>query len=261
MTERSPKVSPAEHVAAQFVTATQTFALATRFTGRVPLPPIGEVESLIKPERSAFVQALLGAYPTIESGAMRLMIGEPSIAPLCQTAEQRFVKAVQSGAVRVGIDPETNSPKFVLKYVGKLVALCIEDFRLPNGQRAIKDNWYAPVDVKTTQELENEFDAGGQSHFALSQGSWALMRPLMLDNLRTLATVRKGDPVEDFMRLISSDEFTRLLQRSVIPAELTDFDGLRLSPDNLRRRKENFESIYENTDLLREAYENVIATD
>lgn len=261
MRERSPWLSSPEYIAALFTTATQTFAMAHHFTGRASLPPIGEIEALIKPERSPFIKALLGAYPVAETSEIRLRIGEPSVAPLCQSAEQRFVKSILTGAVRVGVDPKTYSPKLVIKYVGKLVALCVDDFSLPNGQRAIQDHWYMPVDSKTTAMLEEEFKANERSRFELSHGSWALMRPLNLENLRTLASVRKGDPIADFNNLVSSDLFTELLLRLSLPNELTDIDGVKLIPEDFRKRRENFESIYENTDLINIAHADAIASD
>lgn len=261
MRERSPRQNSPAEINALFREARQTVRISTQLTGRFPLPPKSEIESFIKHDDSPFIHALLGAYPVPEVGDIQLRIGEPTVAQLCQSAEQRLVNAVKSGAVRLGIDPQTKEPKFILKYIGKLVALCIDDFSLANGQVARKDHWYMPVDSRTTMKLEHDFRSQGTAQFELSQGAWALMRPLELENLRTIASVWEDDPTVEFRSLMESDLFEKLLRRVKIPEQLIDIDGLILSPENFRKRKTNFESIYDDIDLISAAHADVIASD
>lgn len=261
MRERSPRQNSPAEIYTLFRVARQTLAIAPQFADRFKLPPKSEIELFIKPDDSPFIHALLGAYPVPDVGNIRLRIGEPTVAQLCQTAEQRLVNSVKTGAVRIGIDPETKEPKFILKYIGKLVALCIDDFPLPNGQTARKDHWYMPVDLRTTSKLEYEFRYQGRGHFELSQGAWALMRPLDLDNLKTISATRNGDPVADFHTLMKSNQFQHLTQRLQLPDTILDLDGHSLRPEDFRVRKGNFESIYEDSSLIEEAHRDVIASD
>ncbi len=261
MRERAPRQNSPAEIYALFREARQTIRISPQFTGRYPLPSKSEVETFMKPDDSPFIHALFGAYPVPNIGGLELRIGEPTVAQLCQTAEQRLVNAVNTGAVRIGIDPETNEPKFILKYIGKLVALCIADFPLPNGQVAHKNHWYMPIDGITTMKLEHDFRSQGAAQFELSQGAWALMRPFDPDNLKTISKVLNGDPVADFQTLLASDHFTLLANRALLPETLEDIDGQLLKPEDFRARAENFESIYEDTNLIELAHRDVIASD
>ncbi len=87
------------------------------------------------------------------------------------------------------------------------------------------------------------------------------MRPFDPDNLKTISKVLNGDPVADFQTLLASDHFTLLANRALLPETLEDIDGQLLKPEDFRARAENFESIYEDTNLIELAHRDVIASD
>lgn len=261
MRERDPRQNSPAEIYTLFRIARQTSRISPQFTAKYPLPPKSEIESLIGPQDLPFVHALIGAYPVPDVGDIRLRIGEPTVAQLCQSAEQRLVNAVTTGAIRVGIDPQTKEPKFIIKYIGKLVALCIGDHALPNGQVARQDHWYMPVDGRTTMGLEYDFRSEGPAQFEFNQGVWALMRPLELDNLKTISKMRFGDPIADFKSIMASEQFKQLSNRTQLPKTLVDLHGKSLRPEDFRAQAENFESIYEDTSLVDEAHRDVIASD
>lgn len=101
---------------------------------------------------------------------------ETSYAPwqLCPDAENRLNTAIDDEAVMALGDKD--NPYLLLKFYGKLSALCFEDFATADGKVFLRGNWYSPTDDDTKKELRNDFDKR-RGVVTLSEGDWALMRP------------------------------------------------------------------------------------
>lgn len=90
---------------------------------------------------------------------------------LCGAAEPRLRIALRKGAAIVVND------HLVVKFYGKLSALCTKTFTTTNGVTFLAGNWYSPSDSESREGLRNAFDQG-KSHVTLQSGEWALMRTI-----------------------------------------------------------------------------------
>lgn len=94
---------------------------------------------------------------------------------LCDKAEPRLKQSIQEGAVMAIGDKD--NPYLLVKFIGKLSALCLQDVIMQDGKVFVKGNWYSPTDNETRDSLKVAFDAG-QGRVNLQKGSWALMRSI-----------------------------------------------------------------------------------
>lgn len=99
----------------------------------------------------------------------KIMLLSPSGWFLCSSSEQRLRASVQNGAV-VYVNPG-----LLVKFMGRLTALCIDSFSTQNGT-FVAGNWYSPVG-ETRTVLETSFDNGFVKP-EVKTGEWSLMRSL-----------------------------------------------------------------------------------
>jgi len=97
---------------------------------------------------------------------------------LCGMAEPRLKDAVKDGALMLVND------RLLLKFNGKLSALCLQSFTASGGTVFLEGNWYSPTDNTTRIQLRSQFDQG-HSRVRLTTGEWTIMRPLDKDGNRT----------------------------------------------------------------------------
>lgn len=94
---------------------------------------------------------------------------------LCDDAEAKLKDAISETGV-MALGEKGNAPSFLLKFNGKMSALCLEDTLTDEGKVFVRGNWYSPIDPITREELKKEFDsARGRTTV---RGSWALMKSL-----------------------------------------------------------------------------------
>lgn len=95
---------------------------------------------------------------------------------LCGMAEPRLKDAVKDGALMLVND------RLLLKFNGKLSALCLESFTTSGGTVFLEGNWYSPTDNTTRLQLRSQFDQG-HARVRLTTGEWTIMRPLDKDGI------------------------------------------------------------------------------
>ncbi len=104
---------------------------------------------------------------------------------LCSSSEMRMQEAlVKSAFIKTG-------PGLMVKFDGRLTALCFRSFTGDNGT-FIKDNFYSP-DEEMQEELKEDFRQGNNKR-NLARGKWFLMRGVRHDASifpRLLKTVEK----------------------------------------------------------------------
>lgn len=110
---------------------------------------------------------------------------------LCETSEQRLMRAVEEGAVTVV------EPGLAVKFVGRLTAFCFESFSTKTGT-FVKNNWYSPVSTNLRSSLAINFDQGVRRIHAIS-GTWELMRQFN-GELNPSVTARIAQIPEQTMR-------------------------------------------------------------
>lgn len=116
-----------------------------------------------------------------------LIVPAPDRWYLCTLSEQYLEQALTNeGTVTV-----VNNA-LVVKPVGKLAGLCIQDVMGPNGEVLFKKgSWYCPVG-ECRQELLDNFGLGnamfgvGKTRITMPRSSWSLMRVAKPPNLQTL---------------------------------------------------------------------------
>jgi len=89
---------------------------------------------------------------------------------LCSASEKRLRKAMTDDAVLLVND------YMLVKFVGKLTALCTHTHSARNGQVFIEGNWYSPEDDLLREQIRSAFDAGF-SRLEIN-GDWLLIRSL-----------------------------------------------------------------------------------
>jgi hypothetical protein len=103
---------------------------------------------------------------------------------LCGSTETRLIHAIADGGVMaVG---EEDNPYLLLKFKGKLTALCVQNVATEEGKVFVQGNWYSPTG-DTRGDLTHAFDAGLGN--VTPQGSWALMRPVEEVGVKTAEDV------------------------------------------------------------------------
>ena len=90
---------------------------------------------------------------------------------LCDETESFLEESMRSNLVLLVND------KLLVKFAGKLTALCLKTFSTIDGFTFLKGNWYSLVDTTLRTITREAFD-DGISKINLKEGKWALMRPL-----------------------------------------------------------------------------------
>lgn len=90
---------------------------------------------------------------------------------LCDTSEVRYQDAIQKGLLLPIADGS-----LVVKFEGKLTALCLRSCATDEGHVFVEGNWYTPVSVALMDVLESQFDSGGPVGSEPLSGKWVLMR-------------------------------------------------------------------------------------
>jgi hypothetical protein len=90
-------------------------------------------------------------------------------AKLCSDAEDRLLRSIRENAVILVND------SLLLKFYGKMAALCLKSYTTANGQRFIAENWYSPVDEADRENLVSAFILG-KGRVSCDTGKWALRR-------------------------------------------------------------------------------------
>ncbi|PCI89765.1 hypothetical protein COB18_03115 [Candidatus Kaiserbacteria bacterium] len=109
----------------------------------------------------------------------KLTASEPHLEPglrweLCATAEPRLSRALDDTAFLIVND------KLLVKFLGRMSALCLTDFRAKDGSFFKKGVWYAAEDLETREKLRDAFD-NGQSKINFDKGVWVVIRALGVD--------------------------------------------------------------------------------
>ncbi len=95
---------------------------------------------------------------------------------LCEHAESYFYNAIDKWDGKNAAVVLVNGVLLV-KFLGKMTALCLQTTTTRNGQTFLEGNFYSPVDEDLRKTLKEAFDSG-EAKIALSRGEWAFMRPL-----------------------------------------------------------------------------------
>ena len=69
----------------------------------------------------------------------------------------------------------------LIKFNGRLSALCIKNFSSSGRGIFYEGNWYSPTDIALRGGLK-AFDDGDYSRIDLLSGNWAIMRGLNINN-------------------------------------------------------------------------------
>jgi hypothetical protein len=142
---------------------------------------------------------------------------------LCDTSEPNLIQSVEDKtAMAIG----TDSPYFLLKFQGRLTALCLQNIITQEGRVFISGNWYSPTDNETINVLGDAFDAG-TGRIDLQKGNWVMMRPLE----------RWGDKTVDNL-LDESQEFANTIPDHYPRANLT-INGVSMTRSQFRIRNSN----------------------
>ncbi len=89
---------------------------------------------------------------------------------LCDEAEERLYTSIENNATMLV------NGHLVLKFVGRLAALCIKDFTGPNGEHFYEGVWYSPYDKKTRSLFKRDFKRGIRLTQGFETGQWAQIR-------------------------------------------------------------------------------------
>ena len=93
---------------------------------------------------------------------------------LCDTAERLLERSVEDDAV-MALTSEGQDPNFLLKFNGKLTALCLSDTVTADGKVFLRGNWYSPIDKRTRDTFKKDFD-NGIGKRDMGNGKWAFMK-------------------------------------------------------------------------------------
>jgi len=91
---------------------------------------------------------------------------------LCDAAEPRLVDAMFDGGVLLV------NENLLVKFNGKLSAVCIRSFTTKDGFTFLRGNWYSPTDQVTIDFLEEVYKSGKVEINLEFDSEWALMRPV-----------------------------------------------------------------------------------
>lgn len=111
---------------------------------------------------------------------------------MCEDAEPRLLESMKEGGYIVMT--EKGAPRLLAKFMGKLSALCLEDFTT-NGEVFIKGNWYSPVSQELRLLIGETFDIG-KGKVEVQGGEWAFMRPV-----KDLPEIRSEEIIEKAIKL------------------------------------------------------------
>ncbi len=125
---------------------------------------------------------------------------------LCGAAEPRLRDAIRDKAIMLVND------RLLVKFNGKLSAVCIESFTTPNGAVFLEGNWYSPTDNQTRDQLRSQFDQG-HAQVQLVTGEWAIMRPLDNERGNNGEVVKTSEQVLEEIRGVASRIPDRLPDR------------------------------------------------
>ncbi len=115
---------------------------------------------------------------------------------LCSNAEPRLQTTMEDNSgLAVTIQ---DRPVFLVKFVGKLSALCLVDFATLDGRVFVKGDWYSPTDDDTRDALRTAF-IDGKGRLDLQKGGWALMRPI-----KALGRKKEDEQIEDAIKYAGS---------------------------------------------------------
>ncbi|OWK26903.1 MAG: hypothetical protein US76_02220 [Parcubacteria group bacterium GW2011_GWA2_38_13b] len=89
---------------------------------------------------------------------------------LCEEAELRMRNSIKDKAVILA------NKGLLIKFNGRLSALCIKNFSSSGRGIFYEGNWYSPTDTVLREEIKKAFDDGDYSRIDLLSGNWALMR-------------------------------------------------------------------------------------
>ncbi len=114
---------------------------------------------------------------------------------LCSESERRLRKAIKDSAILVV------NEYMVVKFIGKLTALCINNYSSNNGQVFIEGNWYSPTDDELKEQIRNAFDAGNSRLESI--GNWSLMRPIAARQNYSKADSLRGSLIQPLIRIMN----------------------------------------------------------
>ncbi len=97
---------------------------------------------------------------------------------LCSASEERLIEAIRFNSAMIIND------FLVLKFVGKMTALCIKDTKV-GDQMFRKGYWYSPVDLDTRNSLTEDFD-NGKRKVKYQKGQWQEMRAVNGENFENI---------------------------------------------------------------------------
>lgn len=95
---------------------------------------------------------------------------------LCEEAELRMRASIEKRAVILA------NKCLLIKFNGRLSALCIKNFSSSGRGIFYEGNWYSPTDIALREEIKKAFDDGDYSRIDLLSGNWAIMRGLNINN-------------------------------------------------------------------------------
>lgn len=91
---------------------------------------------------------------------------------LCNEAESRMRISIKDKAVIL------LNKHLLVKFNGRLSALCIRSFSSVGRGIFYEGNWYSSTDNDSREIIKNAFDDGKRTHIDLLSGNWAIMRSL-----------------------------------------------------------------------------------
>lgn len=91
---------------------------------------------------------------------------------LCEEAELKMQDSIKDRAVILA------NKGLLIKFNGRLSALCIKSFSSAGRGIFYEGNWYSPTNIDLREDIKNYFDNYDYSHINLSSGDWAIMRNL-----------------------------------------------------------------------------------
>lgn len=121
---------------------------------------------------------------------------------LCGSSEVRLQNALDDTAVLVIDD------FLLLKFYGRLTALCLKDAITPSGQFFLKGCFYSPTDSKNREQLRQDFYQNSSTSVMLHNSSaWVVLRPVEADE-------KLNKNPQEFIQTV--DEYVKKLP-SVLP--------------------------------------------
>ncbi|QSH39703.1 hypothetical protein JXR01_01715 [Candidatus Kaiserbacteria bacterium] len=102
-------------------------------------------------------------------GKYELSLTKGSDWHLCSDAEPRLNRALDDNAFLLV------NEKLLVKFNGRMSALCLTDFKSKDGRTFKKGFWYAAEDKETREKLRQAFD-GGDPEININHGNWVLIR-------------------------------------------------------------------------------------